>query len=54
MMVTNNVRGDSIAVSSAFGSKLAQIQIRVYGFLFELGCQQVVQNDRKGDMTFGG
>ena len=62
MMVTNNVSGDSFAVSSAFGSKLAQIQMRVYanfykeylGFLLELGGQQGVQNDRKGDMMLGG
>ena len=62
MMVTNNVSGDSFAVSSAFGYKLAQIQMRVYanfykeylGFLLELGGQQGVQNDRKRDMMLGG
>ena len=35
MMVTNNVSGDSFAVRSTFGSKLAQIQMRVYANFYE-------------------
>ena len=55
----NNVSGHSFAVSSAFGSN---IKIRVHanfynkylGFFLELGVQQGLQNDRKGDMMFDG
>ena len=57
-MVTNNVCGEPFAVSSAFGSNLAQIQMRVnanfkwkyLSYLLELEVQQGVQNDRNCDM----
>ena len=60
-MVLNNVCGEPFDVSSAFGSNLAQIVIRVYAnfkwmylsHLLELEAQQGVQNDRNCDMMLG-